>query len=73
MDHPEICYVKYGTDENNLDKSSDILPTEEPSSHQVKLTDLDRSTTYHYSVIVRNQWKEAQTELESFTTLGLYS
>ena len=59
---PQIYVVEYGSDENNLDLSSEVV-----QSWSVQLHDLMPFTTYYIRVISMNSVGNTSSEVSDFT------
>ena len=68
--------VYYGTDENSLDLTSDIVTSSDDTSltdqeYDVTLTGLTLGTTYYYQVVANYSNFRLESEIKDFTTLEL--
>ena len=68
--------VNYGTSEDNLDQTSDTVPSVTDTSltnqeYSVSLTDLSAGTMYYYQVVATFESTTLESDTASFTTLEL--
>ena len=78
--YPFDTYVKYGTDENDLNEESEPHPIQpnsnsagENQEHKVQqLKNLKQNTAYYYCAVAKNDYGEASATVGSVQTLGLY-
>ena len=68
--------VNYGSSEDNLDQTSDTVPSVTDTSltnqeYSVSLTDLSAGTMYYYQVVATFESTTLESDTASFTTLEL--